>query len=203
MKISECWVVSLRVSYWNQYCWVSSSVIDSGINCTLSQSADHTKLSVQLTHLKDRIPSRETEKLKKWAHGNPMLHLRTAETDNWKHSTAEEISNGNYYLELKVQLNINRVLEEILLCKEKKKKTKDLFISSSWIVGPLKLCNSEGKYYNNQQTNRSPLKTSVRKSLTVWRIVELTKGGMTEHLTTENSPKYKRPWSDEKLFKTL
>lgn len=61
----------------------------------------------------------------KWAHGN-LMHLKTAETDNWKHCTTEEMSNGNYYLEPKVQLNINRVLEEILLCKEKKEKNKRL-----------------------------------------------------------------------------
>jgi len=49
---------------------------------------------------------------------------------------------------------------------------EDFFVASSLTIGPLKLCYSEGKDYNNKQTKKSPLKTSVGKSLTLWTNVE-------------------------------
>ena len=62
---------------------------------------------------------------------------------------------------------------------------EDFFVASSLTIGPLKLCYSEGKDYNNKQTKKSPLKTSVGKSLTLWTNVEQTHKGITEQLPTK------------------
>lgn len=63
--------VSLRDPYWDWYCLVSSSMIDSGTKRTLRKPANNTKLcGVADTPEEWNAIQKELDKIEKWAHGS-------------------------------------------------------------------------------------------------------------------------------------